>query len=146
MGPKPMICPTLLAEIISLHQRYTAAADSFDGTAFALCFTEDGTLDRPDGIYKGHKALTSLLNPTGSMKRRHFFMPPLLISQENGMISGTGYCLYFECEIESGRLNPPVPIDYQDTYHDTSEGWLIFHRKVGPAFPKNDHRPPIARS
>ncbi len=121
-------------EIAELMQRYARASDFNDREAYAMLYLEDGVLDLPDGQqHKGRDALRSTPKPQG-VKRRHYFMPPVLEFGADGEATGHGYCVVFNFDEATNKAGPPRSIDYQTTYRHTAEGWRIANHRVRPSF------------
>jgi len=121
-------------EIAELMQRYARASDLGDKAAYAECYVADGVLDLPGGIeHRGHEALRNAPKPK-DVRRRHYFMPPVLTFSSASEAEGDGYCLLLNYNIETKSLGAPSAVDYRTSFRKTPDGWRIVRHAVRLAF------------
>ena len=119
--------------INQLVQRYAQAVDVLGGAAQAACFTPDGYFQLSSGARRDRAAMAASA-PPGDVRRRHFFMAPLIAFESADTASGTGFCLILEFDPATGAQGPPLSVDYRDEYRRTDEGWLFASRVVTRSF------------
>jgi hypothetical protein len=119
--------------INQLVQRYAEAVDVLGGAAQAACFTHDGYFQLSSGARRDRAAMAAA-GPAGDVRRRHFFMPPVIEFASADAASGSGFCLILEFDPATGAQGPPLSVDYRDAYRRTDEGWLFASRVVTRSF------------
>jgi hypothetical protein len=124
---------TAEAEINQLVQRYAHAVDIRGPEAQAACFTADGFLEFP-GLRRDRSQIAAGY-PSGGIKRRHFFTPPLITFTSPETATGEGYCLILDFDEAAGKDKPSHSVDYRDAYRATADGWLLEERVIRHSFP-----------
>jgi len=145
MQPDPSALQDLIdkIEIGEMQSRYMFALDWYDADVYASLFTDDATLEWPEGHCQGraqireacvrvgamYRRLAEPAKPTKMAHKRHF------ISNRTIRIEGdhaTARCYWYDFNNDNQPRWPYVQAYgyYEDELVRTPEGWRFSHRKI----------------
>lgn len=102
---------------------------------YANLYIEDGLFTRPGLEARGRSVIEAALRQRPPhVKTRHITSDTIVDVVSSDEATGRGTQLFVAHDASSGTTAAPVPVDFEDRYVRTTEGWRIAERKALPSF------------